>query len=147
MKKKKLHLDNMRGEVTFSGTCSFKNSADRSEEQQKEKNPHFYPEILLPAAGPHTIADGSDCTLTPLKRFTPWKQDRAIYTTKTAHATPKPPVQTAKLKAALSGWLSLLSMRPVIVKSLRSSPCSAPLHRGNPPQHQNKRPQPTESWI
>lgn len=147
MKKKKLHLDNMRGEVTFSGTCSFKNSADRSEEQQKEKNPHFYPEILLPAAAPHTIADGSNCTLTPLKRFTPWKQDRAIYTTKTAHATPKPPVQTAKLKAALSGWLSLLSMRPVIVKSLRSSPCSAPLHRGNPPQHQNKLPQPSESWI
>lgn len=60
----------MRGEVTFSGTGSFKNSADRSEEQQKEKSPHFYPEILLPAAPPHIIADGSNCTLTPVKLFT-----------------------------------------------------------------------------
>lgn len=51
---------------------------------------------------------------------------------------------------ASSGCGSLLSVRPVIVKSPRSSPCSA-RYWGNPPQRQNKTPMEAEYtpaiWI
>lgn len=95
----------MRGEVTFSGTRSFKNSADRSEEQQKEKNPHFYPESLLPAAGPHTIADGSNCTLTPLKLFYTVKTRPSYLHHENRSCNTKTPCADSKVKGG-SLWLA-----------------------------------------
>lgn len=98
----------------------------------RRKNPISAKE---PAASPLPIADSS-WTLTTVNLVTPEKTE-SIRTTKTSSA--EAAAADGKVKAAL------LPVRPVIVKSQRSSPCSAPLHRGNPPQRQNE--PPGESWL